>query len=127
MKKRPTSRDARIGHRIRALRLQRNLSQTALADRLDLTFQQVQKYEKGTNRVGAVRLAEIAEILEVPVTYFYEDADINASAKPVLELADTEGALRLFQAYDRIDNNALQRALVRLAEAIVNEPRKSTG
>ena len=125
MAKRVTARDVSVGHRIRALRLQRNLTQTALADRLDITFQQVQKYEKGTNRVGAGRLADIADILEVPVSYFFEDAAISPSAKPLLELADTAGALRLFQAYDRINGDTVQKALIRLAEAIATTAPKA--
>src|SRR6266705_3147392 len=63
-------RDAEIGKRIRARRLERGLSQTELGQRLGVTFQQVQKYEKGTNRVGAGRLQRVAEILDVPITFF---------------------------------------------------------
>ena len=124
MRKRPTPRDASVGQRIRALRLQRSMSQTALADRLEITFQQVQKYEKGTNRIGAGRLSEVAEILEVPVSVFFDDAEVNSSAKPLLEVADTAGALRLFQAYDRIEEDGVQKALIRLAEAIATQPAK---
>ena len=66
--------DIEIGRKIRALRLERGLSQSNLADGIGLTFQQVQKYEKGTNRVSAGRLQRIAEMLKIPVTFFYGGA-----------------------------------------------------
>src|SRR4051795_8296778 len=71
-KRRGDPRDAEIGKRIRARRLERGLSQTELGQRLGVTFQQIQKYEKGANRVGAGRLQRIAEVLDVPITFFYD-------------------------------------------------------
>src|SRR5438105_23417 len=68
-------RDLEVAKRVRALRLQRGISQTELGGVLDVTFQQVQKYETGTNRISAGRLQQIAEVLDVPVTYFYAGAD----------------------------------------------------
>src|SRR5436309_12085891 len=70
-KRRAGAEDVEIGRKIRALRLERGLSQSGLADGIDLTFQQVQKYEKGTNRVSAGRLQRIADILNTPVMFFY--------------------------------------------------------
>src|SRR5215210_9571556 len=70
--KRPDPVDVEVGHRIRIERLSRGLSQTALAESLGVTFQQVQKYEKGVNRVGAGRLTRIARVLKVPVATFFE-------------------------------------------------------
>src|ERR1043165_4214420 len=70
-KRRAGAEDVEIGRKIRALRLERGLSQSGLADGIGLTFQQVQKYEKGTNRVSAGRLQKIADILNTPVTFFY--------------------------------------------------------
>ena len=70
-KRRAGFEDVEIGRKIRALRLQRGLSQTSLAEGIGLTFQQVQKYEKGTNRVSAGRLQKIADMLDTPVTFFY--------------------------------------------------------
>src|ERR1700674_2142829 len=64
-------RDTEIGRRIRALRLERGLSQTELGNLLGVTFQQIQKYEKGANRVAAGRLQRVAESLDVPITFFY--------------------------------------------------------
>jgi transcriptional regulator with XRE-family HTH domain len=116
MQKRPSSRDREVGRRVRALRIQRGMSQTTLGDGLGLTFQQVQKYEKGTNRIGAGRLQQIAEILEVPVTVFFDIS--NTPSKPLLELVNTAAALRLLQAYDRIESPAARSALVKLAESM---------
>src|SRR5437016_2862183 len=82
-------RDLEVAKRVRALRLQRGISQTELGGVLDVTFQQVQKYETGTNRISAGRLQQIAEVLDVPVTYFYSGFDGN-SAAPSSPPADTE-------------------------------------
>ena len=75
MAKRPDLTDIDVGRRVRALRLERGMSQEKLACALDLTFQQVQKYEKGTNRIGAGRLQRIAGILEVPVSTFFDRSE----------------------------------------------------
>ena len=72
-KRRAGAEDIEIGRKIRALRLERGLSQSGLADGIGLTFQQVQKYEKGTNRIGASRLQQIANILKVPPQFFFEE------------------------------------------------------
>ena len=66
--------DKHVGSRVRMRRLMLDMSQTNLADALGLTFQQVQKYEKGTNRIGASRLQQISQILQVPVPFFFEGA-----------------------------------------------------
>ncbi len=68
----PNTIDVRIGERVRARRTALGMSQDALANRLGITFQQVQKYEKGVNRIAASRLFDIAAILETPVAYFFE-------------------------------------------------------
>jgi transcriptional regulator with XRE-family HTH domain len=79
--KRPDPVDIEVGHRIRIERLARGLSQTALATQLGVTFQQVQKYEKGVNRVGAGRLTKIAEVLGIEVSTFFGGKDILGAAK----------------------------------------------
>jgi len=76
-KQRATEVDAHVGQRIRQRRTQLGLSQTALGQALGVTFQQVQKYEKGVNRVGSSRLAQIAEVLQVPIESFFEGAPGN--------------------------------------------------
>ncbi|MDF7674083.1 helix-turn-helix transcriptional regulator [Acetobacteraceae bacterium ESL0709] len=69
----PTSVDVHVGNRIRLIRILRGLSQSRLAESLGITFQQIQKYERGANRVGASRLYEIARVLDVPVSFFFDD------------------------------------------------------
>jgi transcriptional regulator with XRE-family HTH domain len=114
--------DMEVGRRIRARRLARDMSQTDLATQLGLTFQQVQKYEKGTNRVGAGRLKRIAEILDAPITYFYSVSDQPASkTADILGFVDNARTLRLIQAYSRIENPQLQQALLELTERIAGE------
>lgn len=129
MRKGPNSRDVNVGRRVRVLRLERGLSQTALANRLGITFQQVQKYEKGTNRIGAGRLQQISEILQVPISVFFDSPAGSEGRSPkLLDLVDSAAALRLFHAYDRISNPAVRSALVKLAETIAGDggdhPRK---
>src|SRR5918911_4828877 len=103
MSKRTDPYDVEVGRRIRARRVARQMSQMELAGRLGLTFQQVQKYEKGTNRVAASRLKRIAKILDVPILYFFDEADEYAPNGPAPEgPADNSRALRLMRAYSRI-------------------------
>jgi transcriptional regulator with XRE-family HTH domain len=120
--KAPDARDVDVGRRIRAQRLVCRISQTELANNLGVTFQQVQKYEKGVNRVGAGRLARIAEVLNVPVAFFFS-GDMNPSqssdsANTGLSFLETAGAVRLVRAYSHISDPQIRRALVDLAEEI---------
>ncbi len=118
-------RDAEIGKRVRTLRLQRGLSQTELGNLINVTFQQVQKYEKGTNRISAGRLQRIAEVMSVPVAFFFAGFEEKSSgpALPDVEFAflQTEGALRLARAYARIKHPNVRLQLLRLTEAIAEE------
>ena len=126
-KRRAGAEDVEIGRKIRALRLQRGMSQSGLAERIGLTFQQVQKYEKGANRVSAGRLQRIAEILGVPVTFFYtgmgartKKADVQSTG---IALIQTKGAMRLLRAYADIKSRPTKDALVVLAESLRNKGR----
>jgi transcriptional regulator with XRE-family HTH domain len=117
-------RDAEIGQRVRALRLQRGLSQTELGNLISVTFQQVQKYEKGTNRISAGRLQRMAEVLGVPVAYFFaapEQRSGQNGAGQEIEILQTEGALRLARAYARIKEPGVRLQLLRLTEAIAGD------
>jgi len=123
MKKSPNDADRHIGSRMRARRIAIGMSQEKLGDRLGLTFQQVQKYEKGVNRVGAGRLLDIAAILQAPVAYFYEGlstgngkagSEDNAAS---LLLATTEGQ-RLIKAFSTITSPQLRHKVVDLVEII---------
>ena len=94
--------DAMVGARIRMLRVNRGVSQTVLAERIGVTFQQVQKYERGANRVGASRLAQIASVLDVSVGEFFESSRAGPPGlnSPVHLLAEP-GAWRVLKAYAR--------------------------
>jgi transcriptional regulator with XRE-family HTH domain len=107
------------------------MSQEQLADALGITYQQVQKNEKGTNRIGASRLQQISHILQVPITFFFEGAPnasaphgSNGSALSMAQiddfLSDLDG-LRLTRAFMRIDNAALRRRIVMLVQEIAGD------
>ena len=125
--KRPDPVDVEVGHRIRIQRLARGMSQTALANHLGVTFQQVQKYEKGVNRVGAGRLTRIAEVLGIPVGMFFTGKEVldtdetraSGEASP-LKLLTVPGAFRLLRAFGDIENSALRRSIVDLVEQIAS-------
>jgi transcriptional regulator with XRE-family HTH domain len=128
--KRPDPVDVEVGHRIRIERLSRGLSQTALANQLGVTFQQVQKYEKGVNRVGAGRLTKIAEVLGVPVGTFFSgketldsDPTKEAGNASPLQLLTVSGAFRLLRAYAEIEDANLRRSIVDLVEQISGHRR----
>ena len=119
-------RDAEIGKRVRTLRLQRGLSQSELGALISVTFQQVQKYEKGTNRISAGRLQRIAEVLSVPVSFFFDGPDdgrkhSKSSVDVEFSFLQTEGALRLARAYARIKEPGVRLQLLRLTEAIAGD------
>jgi transcriptional regulator with XRE-family HTH domain len=118
MSKRTDPYDVEVGRRIRARRMAKQMSQMDLAGHLGLTFQQVQKYEKGTNRVAASRLKRIAKILDVPILYFFDDGDEHATNEAALNGHDDSRASRLMRAYSRIDNSTLQQSILDLTEMI---------
>ena len=113
------SHDVELGKRIRVRRVEMKISQSELGDKLGVSFQQIQKYEKGINRVGAARLERIAAVLDVPVTFFY-DADKRTREVDSLLFIDSAFSLRLLRAYNKIKDQALQRQLVTLVEAIAS-------
>ena len=121
--------DKHVGSRVRMRRKMLNMSQGKLADPLGVTFQQVQKYEKGSNRISASRLQEAARILRVPVPFFFEGApgrvgsDEKSKAFPayVSEFVSSSDGLRLIAAFTRIDNPAMRRRIVGLVRAIIGE------
>ena len=123
--KKPDPVDIEVGHRIRIEWLSRGLSQTALANQLGVTFQQVQKYEKGVNRVGAGRLTKIAEVLGVQVGSFFSGKDMldggqskESGESSPLKLLTVSGAFRLLRAYAEIEDANLRRSIVDLVEQI---------
>lgn len=119
----PTTYDAAVGRRIRAQRLAHGLSQSAVADQLGLTFQQLQKYERGTNRISAGRLQELAAIFSIPVNaLFGSERPRDTKRTAALAFLDTAGAMRLVRAYAAIEKPRMKRALVELAEQIAGRP-----
>jgi transcriptional regulator with XRE-family HTH domain len=119
----PDSVDQMVGRNIRIYRLQKRLTQTELADELGLTFQQVQKYEKGTNRVGSGRLLKIATFLAVPVTALFNGSDEmeDTDKQLIFDQLAKPHANRLLQAFARIDDDGLRLSVVQLVEQIANK------
>jgi transcriptional regulator with XRE-family HTH domain len=132
-KKAPNPVDKHVGSRVRMRRMMLGMSQEKLGDALGLTFQQVQKYEKGTNRIGASRLQQISHILQVPVAFFFEGAphlagmplptefDEAPSPAYVADFLATSDGLSLTKAFMRIPDAKLRRRIVELVEQIVGE------
>ena len=115
--------DAYVGTRVRARRQQLGMSQTTLAVGLGLTFQQVQKYEKGTNRVSASRLTHIAKALKIPVGALISpdsesSHEVGSEAGSDFEFLAQPGAIRLLRAFSRIENRELKRMVVEMAETL---------
>jgi transcriptional regulator with XRE-family HTH domain len=106
-----------LGMRIRLRRTELGISQSELGKKLGVTFQQVQKYEKGVNRVGASRLQQIATALDVPVTFFF-DGDGKSREVDSLLFIDSSFSLRLLRAYSSVKSQAVQRQFVALIESI---------
>ena len=116
--------DKVIGRNIRIHRLSKKMSQTELGDQLGVSFQQVQKYENGTNRVGSGRLYQIAAILGLHVSTFFkggETAD-KASHSGLLDLLAEPQSLRLIRAFSKITDNTVRRSLLQLAEKFAKSP-----
>jgi transcriptional regulator with XRE-family HTH domain len=108
-----------MGRKIRLRRVEQRLSQSVLGEKLGVSFQQIQKYEKGANRVGASRLQQIATALDVPVTFFY-DSDGKTKEVESLLFLDSAFSLRLLRAYSNIKNEAVRRQMVSLMEAVAD-------
>jgi transcriptional regulator with XRE-family HTH domain len=122
-KKAPKSTDKHVGSRVRMRRLELGISQATLAQGLGLTFQQVQKYETGTNRISASRLQQAAHILKVPVTFFFDGTEPLSAAKdrPLNELVyfmATQEGLALAKSFMRIGDIHLRRRIVDLVKQI---------
>src|SRR5262245_52504548 len=131
-KKAPNPTDKHVGARVRMRRMMLGMSQEKLGDALGLTFQQVQKYEKGANRIGASRLQQISHILQVPVSFFFEGAPsvpghpssgMSEAPSPayVSDFLATSDGLSLTKAFMRIKNAKLRRRIVDLVEQIAED------
>lgn len=126
--KAPNPVDKYVGSRVRMRRIMLGMSQEKLGEALGLTFQQVQKYEKGTNRVGASRLQQISEILQVPVSFLFDGGPSGggsangfsegSSPTYVSDFLATSEGLALTRAFTRIADSKLRRSIVELVEQI---------
>lgn len=133
--RRPNPIDVHVGSRVRFRRMLLGMSQEKLAEKLGLTFQQIQKYEKGINRIGASRLFDLAQVLSVPVQFFYEEAPANGAeaaqfvptgfgeAGPetsIVEFLKSRDGLELNKAFVRIQDVKARRAIVDLVRSLAN-------
>ena len=114
----PSTVDVAIGRNVRIWRMVKGLSQAQLANRLGLTFQQVQKYEAGGNRIPTGRLVKIAAILGVPIGVLFHEANAADPARSLLALISDARAFRLAHAFAAIKHNDFRVALVELVEKI---------
>jgi transcriptional regulator with XRE-family HTH domain len=128
--KAPNPVDKYVGSRVRMRRIMLGMSQEKLGEALGLTFQQIQKYEKGTNRVGASRLQQISEVLQVPVSFLFdggpsgvavsEGSAESASPAYIADFLATSEGLALTRAFTRIADSKLRRSIVDLVEQIAD-------
>ena len=109
--------DVLVGRRARERRTLEGMSQTAVAERLGLTFQQLQKYERGYNRISASRLYELAQLFDVPVSYFYEGMEEGSSAPSRDEVLTTRETLELVKAYYAISDARVRDSIRKLVQA----------
>lgn len=127
-KKQPNPIDIHVGSRVRLRRMMLGMSQEKLGEHLGITFQQIQKYEKGTNRIGASRLQHIARVLTVPVSFFFEDAPgapvepggmaERPSASYVVDFLSSSEGIQLNKAFIRIKDAKLRRKVIDLVRAM---------
>jgi transcriptional regulator with XRE-family HTH domain len=130
-KKQPNPIDIHVGSRVRLRRMMLGMSQEKLGDALGITFQQIQKYEKGTNRIGASRLQHIASVLSVPVSFFFEDAPGTPNDAPglaetrppnyVVDFLSSSEGIQLNKAFVRIKDTKLRRRIIDLVRAAAGE------
>lgn len=131
-KKKPNPIDAHVGGRIRMRRNMLGMSQEKLGESLGITFQQIQKYEKGTNRVGASRLQAIASIMEVPPAFFFENAPTDehtptgglsedSSMTSVMEFCSSSEGIQLNRAFVKISDPKVRRRILELVKSLSDD------
>ena len=131
-KKQPNPIDIHVGSRVRLRRMMLSMSQEKLGEHLGITFQQIQKYEKGTNRIGASRLQHIARVLSVPVSFFFEDAPgPNGEAVPgmaeseqtnyVVDFLSSSEGIQLNKAFVRIKDTKVRRRVIDLVRSMAGD------
>ncbi len=129
-KKQANPVDGQVGNRVRLRRMLVGMSQERLGELLGLTFQQVQKYEKGVNRIGAGRLYQVAQILGVSISYFYEGVveqtaaamrNGDSSTPPVMEFLSSGEGLQLTLAFMRIKDSKVRKRVIDLVKSLAEE------
>jgi transcriptional regulator with XRE-family HTH domain len=128
-KKQANPIDIQVGNRVRIRRMLIGMSQERLGDLLGLTFQQIQKYEKGVNRIGAGRLFEMARILNVPVDFFYEGVNAHTGqpgtaegeSAPVMEFVSSGEGLQLSLAFMKIKDTKVRKRVLDLVKSLAEE------
>ena len=118
--------DLHVGALVRMRRKMLNMSQTDLGDAVDITFQQIQKYENGTNRISSSRLQQFSNLLDVPVSFFFEGLPNVSKGKPgipvdIVEMFSTRDGLRLAKSFLKIQEPKTRRQIVQLVDAIVSK------
>lgn len=120
--------DIQVGRRVRTARFAKGISQETLADSIGISFQQIQKYEKGMNRIGTGRLHAIAQALGVPLSYFFEGLEAeptksscDAIVTAVSDALSTKEGIRIAVALARIQDQAMRRRIADLLEAIITD------
>ena len=117
----PDPLDVLVGAKIRIFRIHRAMSQSDLAAKIGVAFQQVQKYEKGTNRIGAGRLSRIAAVLGISVGELFEPSGSKpAELKSPFRLLDERDALRVLTAFSRMTDPRMRRAIAQLVEIVAD-------
>lgn len=117
--KMPNPIDVHVGSRLRMRRMLVGMSQEKLGEHLDLTFQQVQKYEKGSNRISASRLFDMARILDVPVQFFFDDMPGQPTGKPVEGFAESQDSFQMTDFLTSSEGAQLIRAFAEIESADV--------
>ncbi len=115
--------DVHVGKRIRLRRILLGMSQTVLGDALGISFQQLQKCEKGANRVGSSRLLELSQVLDVPISFFFDDMPPEISDRPGYDVTDLDGfdtqdAKELVSAFSKISNQNIKQSIRNLAKSL---------
>lgn len=119
--KKPNPVDAHVGSRVRLRRMLLGMSQERLGESMGLTFQQVQKYEKGVNRIGASRLFQISKILDVPVQFFFEEAPYAGDASKAPGMAESDSEAFILEFLNSREGLELNRAFVKISDAKVRK------
>ena len=125
MKKEPNFVDKHVGSRVRMRRMLIGMSQEKLGEALGITFQQIQKYEKGTNRIGASRLQQISSVMSVPVSFFFEG--LAATSDQQETSPRQRMCLELARNFAMIDNEKHQEALSQMARALAAQSQAANG